>query len=283
MRRAVVAVLIIAIAAIGVAVGFGVLDRPTSHGAQIAELLTRVSDGRAAEVYEAASPWFRKVTVRDRFLTMASQLQATLGRFRNLGAAEEVTTAGRDGTGETARVSAAMVFENGKTRGEVSLIRDGDAWRLLGLQVDIPPPLQAKAEALRTSFEQMRAPPAVIAMVTQVLQRVAAGEAAAVHAAASPTFREAVDAARFQRLVTGQREVLGKFVRVMETISSSQNMARTRARVDALLEFERGMTLGRFEFVRIPAGARHDKPDAPETDWQLSYFKIVIPEPVVPH
>jgi hypothetical protein len=96
------------------------------------------------------------------------------------------------------------------------------------------------------------------------------------------SFREAVDLPRFTRLITGQQAVLGKFVRVMAIITSSQNLARTRARVDALLEFERGMTTGRLEFVRVPAGVSEREPTAPETGWQLSTFKIVVPEPVMP-
>lgn len=282
MRRVVIVLLILAAAGTGAAIALGMFDRTVSHRKEVTAVLTQLGDGRAGQLYDQASPWFRRNTVRDKFLSLADQIQSTLGKFQSLGPIEETRSTATSGGGETVRVIAPMTFEHGATRGEVSLIRDGDQWRLLGLSIEIPKPLRAKAEALRTDYDQVKAPPEVLERVSAVLQQSFGGDAAVVHAAAARSFRETVDLARFTRLIAGQQAVLGKFVRVMAIISSSQNLARTRSRVDALLEFERGMTTGRLEFARVPAGGAAREPEAAETDWQLSTFKIVVPEPVIP-
>lgn len=282
MRRVVIVLLILAAAGTGAAIALGMFDRTVSHRDQVTAVLTQLGDGRAGQVYDDASPAFRRTTVRDKFLSLAGQIQSTLGKFESLGPIEDSRPTATDDGGDTVRVIAPMVFEHGATRGEVSLIQDGDQWRLLGLSIEIPKSLRAKAEALRTDYDQVKAPPEVLERASAVLQQSFAGDAAVVHAASARSFREAVDLARFTRLIAGQQAVLGKFVRVMAIISSSQNLARTRSRVDALLEFERGMTTGRLEFVRVPAGASEREPAAPETDWQLGTFKIVVPEPVMP-
>ena len=74
----------------------------------------------------------------------------------------------------------------------------------------------------------------------------------------------------FQHLLDSHRSEMGNFIRVLAVISSAQNANKDRARVHALLQYEKAKTTGTFEFMHIG------------TEWKLYGFKVVVPEPLVP-
>jgi len=74
----------------------------------------------------------------------------------------------------------------------------------------------------------------------------------------------------FQHLLDSHRSEMGNFVRVLAVISSAQNEAHDRSRVQALLQYEKAKTTGTFEFMRIGS------------EWKLYGYKVVVPEPLLP-
>jgi hypothetical protein len=291
-RRAVITVLILAAAGMVVIFGSGVLETEVTFRQEVNEIVTGIADGRAEQVYDAASPVFHQTTLRRRFLSLADQVRSTLGRFRGLGRVE-VAERASTGSGKTARVVAAMKFEHGDTTGEVSLLHDGKSWRLLGLSIAIPASQRDRAAELRSDQGQVRAPDEAIDLLGEILQAMRDGKAGEVHDHASDPFKESISRQRFDELAHGQERELGKFVKILAIVDSAQNSAKSRVRIDALLEFERAKTTGTFELVKTPARARRvgrgRAPEAAdagaaaaETGWRLSLFKIVMPEPVAP-
>jgi hypothetical protein len=97
------------------------------------------------------------------------------------------------------------------------------------------------------------------------LQGVREGRADEVHEGASPVFKGSVTLDEFKGVLQSHRAELGNFVRVLGIITSAQSPDRNRARVQALLEYEKGKTTGTFEFMRIASS------------WRLLSFKVVIP------
>jgi hypothetical protein len=288
--RAVIVTLVLMGVAVGAMAGFGVFQETRSFRPEIRVVLTKLTDGRAEELYdEGTSRAFRETVLKDKFLAMSDQVRKTLGAFEQLGEVQDVDI--NDGeTGRTSRVSIELEFEHGRTRGELSFHqrRGQKGWLLLGISIAIPDDLLDKAAALRMQYDEIKAPAEVIDKVTEILGQIRDGSAGAVHEGASEPFKKTLTGAEFREKVAGLRADLGPFVRVLAIISSAQNADKNKAKVSALIEFERDKTTGTFGFVKAPSGARNktrsgtpseiDGGEDGETEWMLSYFKIDIPE-----
>ncbi len=242
----------------------------TEFREKVEQVFVDLNDGKAEKVYEDASFRFKQTLLVDKFVDMADQMRQTLGKWV---AVTEVIDVDRAATvaGMTARVELELEFEEASTVGEMSFHRDKKGeWRLLGMSVQIPQELQPRADAAEREYKRLKAPDEVIEQFNQILDAVREGKAAAIHERASPSFREQRSVEQFQHLLDSHRSEMGDFVRVLAVISSAQNANKDRARVHALLQYQKAKTTGTFEFMRV----------GPE--WKLYGFKVVVPEPFVP-
>jgi hypothetical protein len=221
-------------------------------------------------VYNGASFRFKQTLLVDKFVDMVHQMHETLGKFVEV---SEVLDVDRANTvaGMTARVQLELEFEKASTTGEMSFHRDrAGKWRLLGMSVQIPKDLEDEAEEAKRDYKRLKAPDEVIEQFNQILDAVREGKAADIYQRAAPSFREGRNVESFQHLLDSHRSEMGNFVRVLAVISSAQNDDHDRARVQALLEYEKAKTTGTFEFMRIGA------------EWKLYRFVVVVPEPLLP-
>jgi hypothetical protein len=226
-------------------------------------VLIELRDGEAEEVYEASSSHFQQTLLVDKFVDLVERMNATLGRFERVKDIGDVHHAASI-AGMTGGLELDLEFENATTTGYLSFHRGEDGeWRLLGFSVEIPPDLEEKAEVLKAQEERLGAPDEVIDQVHSILAGVREGRAAEVHEGASPAFKGAVTVEEFQAVVQSDQAGLGNFVRVLAIISSAMSPNRDRARVQALLEYEKSKTTGIFEFMRVHGA------------WRLLSFKII--------
>lgn len=229
----------------------------------------------ATAVYEAASFPFRETFLLTSFVDRTERMSLTLGKFKEIESVKEIEMLKTIG-GKTARIKYSLVFENTAahlvhTTGELSYLQGQEgAWRLLGFHINVPIMLGGKFEALASQYDRIKAPDAVVAQVSHIMGEIAAGNGLIVRGAASPPFRESTSEEGFQTLLAGYDKELGRFKRVLAVLSSGQNSRKDKATVHALLEYEDAKTTGTFKFIKV------------EDVWLLLYFKIVVPEPLLP-
>lgn len=265
-----VAVLVLALGALGAAFALGLFEDRYQFRRESEAILTQLSRGEARQVYEGAAFPFREAHLLDGFADLVGRMNATLGEFRGI---REVDDVERNDSlaGDTAMVTYTVDYEHARTGVTLSYLRSGGgAWQLLGLDVAIPSDLAAKAEELEASYDRIKAPAEAIALVDSIMEQVGRGEASQIVAAASPPFQESVSPESFAALLAAQESALGRFVRVLAVLSSAQNAAHDRAQIDALLEYEKVRTTGRFDLMRV------------DGTWKLLSFKVVVPEPLLP-
>lgn len=230
----------------------------------------RLDKGEAEEVYDGASFRFKQTLLVDKFVDMVDQMHQTLGTFVRVADVIDVDRAVTV-AGMTARVQLELEFVHATTTGEMSFHRDRRGeWKLLGMSVQIPPPLQDAAAAAQREDRRLKAPDEVIQQFNRILDAVREGKAAEIHGWASPSFQQSRTVESFQHLLDAHRAEMGNFVQVLAVISSAQNADKDRARVHALLQYEKAKTTGTFEFMRIGG------------EWKLYGFKVVVPEPLLP-
>ncbi len=273
-RRLKISLVLLLLAASGVVAWFLLRETKTSteFRLKVEEVFNKLNEGdkAAEEVYEHGSFRFKQTLLVDKFVDMVDQMHETLGKFVRV---VEVVDVDRANTvaGATARVQLELEFEEASTFGEMSFHRDKKGeWRLLGMTVQIPKELEHKADVAERQYKRLKAPDEVLEQFNQILDAVREGKAAAIHQRASPSFQEQRSVESFQHLLDSHRSELGDFVRVLAVISSAQNANKDRARVHALLQYEKAKTTVTFEFMRV----------GPE--WKLYGFKVVVPEPFLP-
>lgn len=263
-RRARWIVVLLLLAGAGVAAFLFLRESPKSRAFRLEaeNLFVALRDGKAEDVYEQASFHFQQTLLLEKFEDLTQRMNATLGKFQRVVEVVDVDQSASV-VGMTARVELELEFEQAITDGEVSFHRGGDgAWKLLGLNVHIPPELETRANELERQYERVRAPDEVIAKVHAILAGIRDGKEAEVHAAASPAFVSLED---FRKTLASQRAELGPFVAVLAIVSSAQNADKDRAVVQALLQYEKVKTTGNFKFMKV------------EGDWRLLGFKVVVP------
>ena len=271
-RRLRVGLVLFILVASGVGAYFLLRETSTSTEwrLRVEKVFEQLNEGKAGDVYDKASFRFKQTLLVDKFVDMVDQMQKTLGKFKKVVDVIEVDRAATV-AGMTARVQLELEFEKATTFGEMSFHRDRKGeWNLLGMNVQIPESRQQVADAVERDYERLKAPDEVIEQFNQILDAVREGKAAAIHERASPSFREGRSVESFQHLLDSHKSELGSFVRVLAVISSAQNANKDRARVHALLQYEKAKTTGTFEFMRIGS------------EWKLYGFKVVVPEPLVP-
>ena len=268
-RALIVVLALIAVVAAVIFAFFYFGDR-TQFRQPVRKVLTQVSDGKADEVWRDSSYFFQRSMNQDAFEDMATRLDETLGRFVSITDVIDVQR-GKSLGGKIGEVTVELEFERGLTEGTFGFHRGKDkTWRLIGMSVVIPEELRAKAEALETEYERIRAPDDVVRAVTDILTQIREGKATEVWRESSKPFRDSISSERFMALNKTNEAELGKFVRVLTVISSGLHPARDHAKVDVLIEFEKARTNGLFRFRKGDDGV-----------WRLSFFKPLIPEPVI--
>lgn len=276
--QSVVIAFVLTFAWIGVLVGLQMLKSGGhSFRAETQEVLEHISNGGTSSqklLYEEAAQGFRDTMVESTFLTLCVRINQTLGPFKKvLATYDPKVNSGPQG--KTGHVTVSLEFEKGKTTGSFSYHFVDDKWRLLGLyieltdeQVDAYGPLYEFKKANKEASAE------VLALITEVLERVNRGEAELVHAAAHRDFVTPLQPFLDQR--ASEKRALGDFVRVLHITHSWQAKPALHANVTCVLEFTKDgaivKTEARFEFRR----------DQVEVPWQLFKYKVNLPQVVVP-
>lgn len=270
--RAIIVVLVLMAGMVGAIAGYFWLGDKTQFRPEIREVLSRVSDGHAVDVWKDSSYLLRRTINQDAFVDMAGRMNHTLGKFVRITDVKDVSRSDSL-AGKVGEVVVELEFENGVTIGTFGFHHGkdkGDRWRLVGMRVDIPKDLQAKADKLEREFERTRAPDEVLFKLSEILAQIRDGHARKVWRESAEPFRNSVSEDKFVALTKDYEEKLGRFVKVLTIISSGLHPAKDRAKVNALIEFEKTRTNGLFAFVKVGG------------EWQLSFFKPLVPEPVIP-
>lgn len=244
--------------------------RPTAE-----HLLVEIGKGSAAigEVYEKASPRFQEMVRKERFIDEMTDLNTTLGTFREVTSINDTLETNGPG-GRVARVSLTASYARGISRGSISFHYDQDRWKLLGLGIEIPAELhitQAQREqrvaACKDSGDRKTCD--VRDAAETILEMLRAGNADAVWGAASPVFRQQETRAQFAAIQQEHREALGPYKRIL-VVTEAKVIAGTSATFDVVTEFERSSG------VRVVFGFERGSKTTP---WQLRSFKLVVPMP----
>ncbi len=242
------------------------------ESAKIFKQLTSGTDGATA-VYEESSILLQESRLLASEIDRAERMTKTLGAFQGIESVEEIEV--HDSIrGKTVRVEYELRFANGiVTPGEISYLLDADGKeRLLAYDVRVPMMLAGKVELIDAETKRIVAPAKVRALLVSILEDTAAGKGDAIYNQASPPFQESSSKSQFQNTLTGLVKDLGLFQHVVEYTKSDHNAGKTRAKLTAILQYEKARTTGTFEFIRVEN----------EEAWQLLRFKVLIPAPLLP-
>lgn len=257
---------------IGVMVGLQMLSGSEgSFRDETVAVLEAMRDRRTAELYREASPLFRERMTVDALTDTAADVDQTLGKFREILTSKIVDEIDGPG-GRTRRLATTLAFERAKTSGHFSFHWVDGRWRLLGFGISIPAALAPASDedAAAASSARSQAPSRVLAQFREILEIGREGGAAQIHAEAAPPFQAAIDAARFAKLLEEREHLLGRYVDITSIQSATQNRARSKAWITALVRFTKVETTVRMTFIKL------------DGVWRLSYYKVAIPLPSVP-
>ncbi len=238
---------------------------------QILRQLTSGTDG-ATDAYEESSLLLRESRLLASFVDRAERLTKTLGAFQGIESVEDVEVH-KSIRGKTVRVEYELRFSHVVTRGEVSYVIDNDGKeRLLGYDISVPMMLAGKAELIDAETKRIVAPVKVRTLLVSILEDTAKGLGDSIYEEASPPFQESSSKLQFQQTLEGINKELGPFLHNVEFTKSDHNAGKTRAKLTAILQYEKARTTGTFEFIRVEN----------EEAWRLLRFKVLIPAPLLP-
>lgn len=233
-------------------------------------VLERIRDGQSALVYEEASPRLRETRTLDGFNELASDIRAALGGFREILAIKRVESISGPG-GDTARVKATIEFDRARTNATFSYHYFGGAWRLLGMYVEFPDDIGWKVAARNeTKVARKDAPAEIYTLSQQVLEQVAEGKNGQVWDESSEIFQLSTDRETFLEIQRQRRRALGKYQRIIDTMSATRSKSRSWASRSMFVQYEKAKTTVSISF------RKHDG------KWQMSAYKVEIPLPKVP-
>jgi hypothetical protein len=249
-------------------------------------ILVQLSTGSAGitKVYEEASPRFQENVREERFVDDMTDMNTTLGKFRELTAING-TLVTNGPTGEVGRVSLTASFEKGICKGSISFHKiDGD-WKLLGVGMELPPDLkitQTQREQRVAACKDPMDPHTcdLNRLADQILSELRDGKAGDVWDAADDLFKTQEIRDKFVQIQDDHRMHLGAYKRILDVTEAklSKSTAKTdkglqlidSATFEVLAEFEKSSG------VRTVFGFERNAPNKP---WQLHSFKIVLPMP----
>jgi hypothetical protein len=244
-------------------------------------ILVEVSKGGDAldKVYDTASPRFIELVKKERFIDDMTDMNATLGKFREI-TAINTTFVTSGPTGRIGRLSLTAAFERGITRGNISFHWDQGQWKLFGISVEVPPELkitQAQREQRvaaclddkghDVSYDRKKCP--VRDAAETILERLRDDKAGEVWDAATPVFQKQESRDKFVQIQDEHRRALGKYKRLLD-VTEAKVINGISATFDVLAEFE--LSSG----VRVVFSFERESKAAP---WKLRSFKLVVPMP----
>jgi len=249
-------------------------------------ILVELSNGSAAveRVYEAASPRFQENVREERFVDDMTDLNTTLGKFREI-TAINTTLVTSGPTGNIGRVSLTAAFDKGVCRTAISFHHvDGD-WKFLGVNVELPADLkitQAQREKRVAACGDPMNPKTcdLNRLADAILQQVRDGNAGAVWDAADDLFRKQETRDKFIQIQDDHAMELGAYKRILDVTEAK--VSKSTARIGGQLELVDSATfevLAEFERssgVRTVFGFERNAETKP---WLLHSFKIVVPMP----
>jgi hypothetical protein len=245
-------------------------EKPAPDFRPLAEkVLVALRDGKAAQVYDQASPRFQEVVLEERFVDDMTEMTRTLGRFLEITSVDETEVTEGPG-GRTGRVGLRLLFEKGQAAGNVSFHWDEQRWKVLGVSFDMPDTIAQVESTAEKREERVRAPPEIRPLVEATLEQLRDGKVEQVWNAAAPVFTSSVTLAGLVTLEKSRRDVLGVYRRILDVTSSRQNPGQTSASLDALVEYDKGVVSATFGFAREGG------------TWKLASYKLVLPKPRVP-
>ncbi|HEY5922520.1 MAG TPA: hypothetical protein VIV11_12650 [Kofleriaceae bacterium] len=244
-------------------------------------ILVEISTGKAGieDVYEKASPRFQEVWLKERFVDLMLDLNATNGKFREITAVNN-TIMMTGPTGRTARVGLTVLYEQGITKGSMSFHLDQGKWKFLGIGVEVPESVtitQAEREKRVTAcidekgrdVSDQRAKCDVRDAAETILEQIRDGKAGEVWDGASEIFKQQETRANFIRIYEDMRGPLGAYKRLLN-VTEAKSIGGLTAFFDVLAEFEKSSGVRIiFNFARPSKTAK----------WQLRSIKVVVPMP----
>ena len=233
--------------------------------AETQHILEQMRNGKFEEVYQAASPRLHQAMIADRFLELASDINQTLGAFRQLLAIKLVESISGPG-GDTRRVRATIEFDNGKTSASFSYHWHDQRWKLLQLGIDLPPDLaRAVISRSETRAARKEAPKEIYDLAERILEFDRDGKIEKIWRDSSATFQQSIDRETFLKIQAERKRVLGRYLRILDTLKSSRNSSRTQASITWIVQYEKAKAKVSLSFIKM-------------TDvWKLTYYKVVIP------
>jgi len=245
------------------------------------KILMQISQGSAAieEVYEKSSPRFQEVVLKERFVDLMLDLNATNGKFREITAINEtIVTTGP--IGRVGRVGLTALYEQGVTKGSIDFHWDQGKWKFLGIGIEVPGSRKiTQAERERRvlacaddkghDVSDQRATCDVRDAAETVLERIRDGKIGDVYDNASDIFKQQETRANFIRIHKEMRDPLGAYKRLLN-VTEAKSIGGLTAFFDCVAEFEKSSGVRVvFNFSRPSKTAR----------WQLRSLKVVVPMP----
>jgi hypothetical protein len=238
-------------------------------------ILVELSKGGPAidQVFEQSSPRFQEMVRKERFVDDMTDLNLTVGKFREITAVND-TNVSFGPTGEVARVALTAAYDHGTCKVSVSLHRDAGRWKLLGVNVELPPDLritqmqrEARVAACADPMDLRKCD--VHQTADAILKQLRDGHADQVWDAATPVFQKQEDKSRFVEIQNEHVATLGAYRRII-AVTEAKAIGGTSATFDALAEFDKASGARTvFAFSRTGKTA----------PWLLRSFKIVLPMP----
>jgi hypothetical protein len=225
------------------------------------------------KLYEESSPRFQEIVRKERFIDDMLDLLATMGAFREIMSINDIlVTTGP--TGRVGRVQLTLRFDKGIARSTVSLHYDEDRWKLLGIDVSLPPELrpnqaqrEERVQACKDPMDRKRCE--VHAVANKILEQLRDGHADQVWDAASDIFKKQEERQRFVQIQAEHAAALGDYLRVI-AVTEAKVIAGTEATFDVLTEYAKS------QGVRAVFGFERPSKTSP---WQLRSFVRQLPMP----
>jgi hypothetical protein len=247
------------------------------------KILVEISSGKAGieKVYEESSPRFQEVWLKERFVDLMLDLNATNGAFREITAINE-TLVSNGPTGRVGRVSLTALYEHGITRGSVNFHLDPETgtWKFLGIGIEVPESVtitQADREKRVAAclddkgkdVSDQRAKCDVRDAAETILEMIRDGKAGEVWDSASDIFKQQETRTNFIRIHDDMRGPLGLYKRLLN-VTEAKSIGGLTAYFDVVAEFEKSSGVRVvFNFSRPSKTAK----------WQLRSLKVVVPMP----
>jgi Protein of unknown function (DUF4019) len=244
--------------------------RPPDFRPQASTALTELRAGHFHQVYMNSSERFQEVVLEDTFTAQMTDMNRTLGNFREINSVIATET-NRGPGGRTGRVDLRLEFERADTNGSISFRWEDEQWKLLGLSVEVPEALLSVVGTEAARRDRVAGDAVMLsALVTTILTHAATGQVDQIWNESAPGFQQSISLETLRRTEAEHRRALGNFRRVLNVTSARINPSQTGTGVDLLLEFDNGTITGSFEFTKI-AGV-----------WRMTFYKLVLPLPRVP-